>query len=352
MPKKKDDRKIERWITVKGNHIPIYEGESESDAVFNFVNKQIKDKQAKDDKKSKKEKVPDIPKRKSYRDIGKNFDDNSMQFYKDTGINMRIENKRIFNEDLVYDAMDTLADLQDKYHINSVPDPLANSGDRLQIIFCGQQDSWNSTKRFIDKDGKEKDCFANANYCSIALNPKYYSLTPEELGEIYDKGVDKTFYNASPIGSTYKDIVTHEVGHHLFDSWVVKQLEKTVDRKNVKFWDYYYDVQRYLTNDKNWVREKNPATALMNQLDDIWQDCIADLEKDKDVMKMLGRSSINMSITALASPEWGLRKYTAVSTYAMTNYHEMFAEMFTDYYANGENAKLLTKIVMSKFGIK
>ncbi len=35
-----ESRKIEQWITVNGNHIPIFEGESKKEAVERFTARQ------------------------------------------------------------------------------------------------------------------------------------------------------------------------------------------------------------------------------------------------------------------------------------------------------------------------
>ena len=34
-----DDKDIERWITVKGNHIPVKKGQSEKEAISNFMDR-------------------------------------------------------------------------------------------------------------------------------------------------------------------------------------------------------------------------------------------------------------------------------------------------------------------------
>jgi hypothetical protein len=35
-----DKREPINWITIKGRHIPIYEGQTEDDAIWDFIEKQ------------------------------------------------------------------------------------------------------------------------------------------------------------------------------------------------------------------------------------------------------------------------------------------------------------------------
>ena len=308
------------WITKNGKHIPIY-----ADKVSDDEKKKSREigqnEQEGSEKNGKKVAYAD------FEDIG----DMCMEFYKRTGINV-VGVPIMYNKEQVVQAFETLEDLQNKFSINKNADP-SSFEDRLELRFCYGTVGGNP---FTDE---HEDAFMMGGLGVIYLNPKYRKCSVSDLNEMYAEG-EKTHFH--PKTTTYKDVFVHEAAHHMLDSWVWEKCNH--DRAK------FDEVHTWLTKGQY----HNPANPnkVVYELDDKFKECREKLANNPEFKKMWGSSAVNLNELALASPEYSIGKWS-ISKYAAKNRHELVAEAFKDFYANGQNAKEYSKIIVfSIFGLK
>lgn len=305
------EREVVRWITIKGNHIPIY---------ANTISEDVLDySQYKGDPSAM-----------------------CMELYKRTGINMSGQLKNV-QEDTLVEICTTLEDLQKKYHINPVEDPDTLEGDRLEVhVALDYEHQFESEKL--------EDAFACADMCKISLNPKYYcEFTPEELDEMYAEGLTgSSFDNYHPKGTSSKDIIAHEAAHSMLDRKVWEMVEHDSDR--------YFRIQRFLTENVEYTGVSEDThediKMMFKKVEKIRKKYIKQLKQDEEAVKFLGNSLNDRAFLRYMADPYMFGKY-GISGYAKTNYHELVAEAFADFYANGKEARPLSKIVVEEMlGIK
>lgn len=160
----------------------------------------------------------------------------------------------------------------------------------------------------------------------IAFNEYVFSMHNPQLNKLYDSSTSgNTPYH--PKGTTAKDIITHELGHIMFSGYI-----RRINRRlaNHDMFDLYDASQ--------WVRSKGlrggtgiTATHIKNKV-------------DQALRNALGATPTSKNVLRYANPRYG--SSIAVSGYAATNIHELFAESVADYVANGVKASPLSKEIV------
>lgn len=152
-------KEIKRWITVNGNHIPIYEGESQAD-IQERINDMTGSHDKKDDKQDNNKIDKDIFKEHAEEyvgggvDVDKVFDKQELEFIKD---NMKTTDKPLYRvEDSKYTA--------DKLDIDDL--------DADDFKFKGSFRSFSSDMDFISSAMDEN----SDNYAGIE-NPVIFEIT-------------------------------------------------------------------------------------------------------------------------------------------------------------------------------
>ena len=311
------EREIERWVTWKGRRIPIYK-DTPGKEVYDYS---------------------------SLNDPA----DMCMELYKRTGINMR-GRLRGMHPETCAQVCTTLEDLQNKYHINEADDPNSSEGDRLDVVV---PDTYSPEYEYFKQSEGENDeiPFAVADLCRISLNPDYYKMSPEDLDAVYAEGVGPEYANSDnfhPKGTTAKDIVAHEVAHHMLDKKIWDMVERDYGR--------YQTIQRFLTENVEYTgvsEDTLPDIQMMfKKFDRIRKKYIKQISQDEEAVSYLGgKPRENTMLREMANPisfgRYGICKYSA------RNYHELIAEAFADFYANGKKARPLSRLLVKEiFGIK
>ena len=261
-----------------------------------------------------------------------NIYDMTEELYNRTGI-LVDGNFNAMNKDTMAETCTTLEDLQERFYINAIPDP--NSDDlsnRLKIQVDYEYVSMNSFQ-----GEKNENNFATAELCRIRLNPKYYKLSPAEFNAIYEEGTEG-YSPFHPKGTKSKDIIAHEVAHHLLDTFVWEYCGHDADK--------YFQCQEYLTHGKYY-----PDNKAIDELLIRFRNIQEKLENDPDLTKALG-GRCKLSARGLANPEYSIKGWK-ISKYAFKNDHELVAEAFADYYANGKDASNLSRMIVKElFGFE
>ena len=267
-----------------------------------------------------------------------NQQDMAMELYKRTGINFNGHLKDV-NKDTFARTCETLEDLENKYHINGVgPDDM--QGYRLDVVVPADYEH--------TFEGEElENAFACARLNTVYLNSEHFSMNPEELDSAYATGTEgyRPFH---PKGTTSRDIIVHEVAHHMMDRKVWEMCGHDTDK--------YFKIQKFLT-DENEYDEVSESTMpeikeLFNRFNKVRKKYIGYLKKDPEAVDYLGSYlKPNTHLTFMANAET-FGRY-GICKYASTNYHELIAESFADFYANGKEAKQLSRMIVVEFlGIK
>lgn len=259
------------------------------------------------------------------------------ELYRRTGINVR-GNLRNVNANTLAQCCDTLEDLQNKYHINDVTDPNVSDNNRLEIEI--------PTESFSLVNA---DAFAEARLCAITLNPKYYKLEPEELDSIYTAGT-QGYTPYHPVGTRGSDIIAHEAAHHMLDKKVWELCGHDVD-KYVKVSEFLTTPTEYTDMGETTLPE---IKTLFNSFDKVRLQYVNYLRKDENAVRYIGSYLHERKrLRAMANPKGDFGFRYSISEYASKNYHELVAESFADYYRNGKQARVLSKMIVSEiFGIK
>lgn len=271
-----------------------------------------------------------------YSKIEKNVD-KTMELYKRTGINMTGNITAGMSKSVCSQVCATLEDLQNKYHINAVTDVNSGSNERLEVSVPNAYD-----KAFNELD--VDDAFAQARLCKIDLNSKYYSLEQNELDEIYAQSA--TGYRPyHPTGSTAKDIIAHEAAHHMLNTQVWNMC-KNVDSADRA--DRYNKIHNFLMESTEYTAmgEKTlpEIKTLFNKFEKVREQYLEYVRSDDEAQGYIGAPiRDDTRLRYMANSEM-FGRY-GISKYAGTNYHELVAESFTDFYANGQQAKPLSRMV-------
>lgn len=336
-----DKREPVAWITKNGKHIPIFADSASEDEIRKA--QQIKANKAQaDEKNGKPVKISEDYEtiRKHYEQFRGDPQKCGMELYERTGINLTGRLNDVDDDTLVV-VCATLEDLQRKFHINEAK-PIGTDVNRLEVSVPGYYEH--------SFDGELEDAFAHARMNKISLNSRYYSLNPKEFDEVYAEGTDG-YEPFHPKGTTSKDIIAHEAAHHLLDLYVWNKYCKD-DEDFDRAYRNYHKIQDFL-NDPTEYTGMGEKTApeikeIFNKFDKVRLQYVKQMKRDPDAVKYLGHAlSENRFLREMSNPiRFG---HYAISKYSAKNYHELVAEAFADYYANGKNAKLLSRMLVKEF---
>lgn len=152
------------------------------------------------------------------------------------------------------------------------------------------------------------NAMAQSNGSTIFFNPKYYSLTPDQLTQVYQNSVESGFH---PNGD-YKSILIHEAGHNVAHEYINQKIQSEMGV------GYYATVAAI----KDWNKGTSwSAKTIQKSL--IIQAC-----------KNLGLKGSAQSNAKL------------ISRYAGSKPCETIAEAYADYKSNGTNAHPLSQEIV------
>lgn len=154
------------------------------------------------------------------------------------------------------------------------------------------------------KDYDNNNAFAATNGISLAANTAYFGNT-QGLATLYQGTVDSGFH---PAGTTWKDIVSHELGHIAVRGYIKKQNPNASAAEISKLW-----------------ASGSVSGKIVN-------DAINEIKKN---YKAYGFTKVPTAQQ--------LRK--DISRYATKNRDETIAEAWADFHANGGQAKVLSRVI-------
>lgn len=310
-----DEDQIEKWVTINGARTPILKdgsiGFSHSiDADFNTKQRQLD--ASSDLRKAFKqlEAGMDAAHEKQLNRYVKDFTDK-------TGVgvsNVGAGNVKNCDAETIKEAFDSLAEATKKYGVQNF---------ELDIY---------SNEDMTDKDGNSAYASVNGTI-EMRLNEKYYGMAKEDLAKVYATDVERWYH---PQGTTSKDILVHELAH--------LKLNKQVAQMSSNL-SSYENAQEYLIrpNGGNYKSDfiVSRLKARFGKVEQQYKDYLV----AEGVMENPGR----WTLLQLVNPDKiGKTKY-ALSRYAATNYHEVLAEALADYNANGDNARVISKLLLAEF---
>lgn len=301
-----NNKKVDHWVTINGNHVPIYDGETEED-----VKKRLDDWNNQNSKKS------------SYADIeskGKMVS----KFMEDTDIIVDGEVESKCPHDTLATMLDTLSELKDKY------------GKELGV-------SWLS---YVDDnvDGQQDNVYADFKLGGkLRVNLKYFGRDKNTIQEVYDAGGEHNVKAADAVQA----IIAHECGHGRMANALNNIIYDQVKKKGIT-WNYDDYVTAW-----NWLGDDTKqGNSITSEIYGRFHAIEEKLNNDIEVQKKWGGESTpkspNMSIRGFANPMFSW-KGMEVSKYAATNYHELLAESFCDVECNGAQASRVSKEVYDAF---
>ena len=306
--KKPGQRTVERWVTINGNHVPIFEGETEEDVKnrLNEWNKQNSKKASYHDYKDDKKKM-------------------TAQF---------MMNNPVMVDDAVVEALDY--------------DVLADVYDTIEDI-KGEYNCWVSNIKLMDrtdKDGNENTSMADININgTMRLNPEYFE-SEWYLDDTYKECVSDKFHPPAPNGAI--GVISHELGHAIVYEKLFNRQKELL--KGGTDWGFDGDI----VSTNRWLQHPSEFpdldTSGGKQVFKEWYEAINSVQEsvasNKTIQEQWGGKSTpkrpNMSLTGMAKR---FPRPYGVSGYAEKNYHELIAESFCDVYCNGNEASLISKEV-------
>ena len=300
-----NSKKVDHWITINGNHVPIYDGETEED---------VKNRLDNWNKQNSK--------KKSYRDILKEKDiyEATAQFIADTHVGVTESVLEQVDSDVLTTVYDTIADIKDKYN-------------------C-----WLKTIKLMDRkdeDGNEETAMADISMNgTMRLNPEYFE-SDWYLDDVFKDCVDDKFHPPAPNGAI--GVISHELGHALIYEKLFSRQKELL--RGGTDWGMDGDllaINRWLSNPSNFPELE---TSGGKQIFKEWYEAINKIQENvvnnKTIQEQWGGRP-NMSITGMAKR---FPRPYGVSGYAEKNYHELIAESFSDVFCNGDQASLISKEV-------
>ena len=300
-----NERKIERWVTINGNHVPIFEGETEEDVKHRLDNWNKQNS-----------------KKASYADLLREHDiyEATAQFVADNHIAI---SEGVLNEidpEVLVEVYDTIDDIKDKYK-------------------C-----WLKNIKLMDRkdeNGNEETAMADISIDgTMRLNPEYFE-SGWYLNDIFKDCVDDKFHPPAPNGTI--GVISHELGHALvYEKLFSRQKELLRGGTDWGMDGDIVAINRWLGNPSNFPELE---TSGGKQIFKEWYEAINKIQENvannKTIQEKWGGKP-NMNITAMAKR---LPRPYGVSGYAETNYHELIAESFSDVFCNGDQASLISKEV-------
>ena len=285
------DREIKQWITVNGNHIPIYENESNYDAMRRFIaekNEAIKQSQIEknkeqadllNNKKTVKKSMTLKEIQNHYKD---NYNINIHSSYFSDGCDPRF----------LTDSMESLDKLYAEFPQLKVINPKIMSKD-----FANDEARF---RRF-----KTATALSEKQTTNIYVNSAKFSGA--NYGASKQKYLDNVKEGSYPQNTTIANVLVHELGH---------KLEYIISKKNG------------LSDDE--ISRNSLSLALVTRA----------YEKMRGQFK--GMQDARDSISGYAG-----KNYSILDDGDLPAYEETFAEAVSDYVSNGSKAKPFSKQIVT-----
>lgn len=311
-----NNKKVDHWVTINGNHVPIYDGETEEDVKTRLDNwnKQNSKKASYHDYKDDKKKM-------------------TAQF---------MMNNPVMVDDTVVDTVDY--------------DVLADVYDTIEDI-KSEYKCWVSNIKLMDtkdKNGNEETAMASISLDgTMRLNPEYFE-SEWYLDDTYKECVEDNFHPKAPNGAI--GVIAHELGHGIIYEKLFSRQKELL--RGGTDWGFDGDLR----NINNWLGDAEGGSSKLPELDtsggkqlfNEWYKAIQDVHetiatnKDIQIAWSGEKNPTKPSMNTLRLVSQFMSKYD-ISKYAGTDYHEMIAEAFCDVYCNGDEASLMSKAVYNQF---
>lgn len=319
------EREIEKWITWKGKHIPIYK-----DSVKLNPTKVFGGKLPNGEWTDPYEDIPEANIPKKYSDIiaegtPEALDEAKAEFKRETKVDFNVYSINGENMGMI---MDAVATVKAKYNCNitdienATSDMLSESPDAC---------AW------MGQDGV------------MYINAEYFNRSRKELEGDW-RGSQLVHRNFHPQGGA-ESIIVHEMGHAIFNRFVANEITESGENimSDISLWESHYDAcQRFLiTKDKSEgfsadvYRSSTGYKRIVDYFDELGNEL-----RDQPYLKEKWGGKPTLSLLALANTKYGYND--AICEYAGTNYHEMVAEAFTDVFMNGGSASFTSKFIYDR----
>lgn len=189
------DKEPKTWITINGNHIPIFEGESKDDAVKRWT----KDKTIKKQKAEKKEEKEDTSYRLTHRP------GNPLKYPDEVATLDKIGSGKFFPKDFLDRPQEYLADYNDygdSKYIISILKKAQNNPDMEVTIYRGAPSGGKlHTGDWVSLSKKYAEDYAHGGNYSDNENSKVYSYKVKASDLSFD---GDSFYEFGYWGRTRK----------------------------------------------------------------------------------------------------------------------------------------------------
>ena len=267
-------------------------------------------------------------------------------FRKDTGILVDPHMKYDISDSNYYMILNTLASLHDTY------------GDQMgfDMVTVATKSKW--------EDPEYKNAYATAHDVNfININPKYFMQSYDELNEQYLESTQGTWDNFHPNGTVARDIIAHEVGHIMFNRYLHNMWDKyggaVVDKSDWgktaesfadwnKINEWINSTADYPTSEEN-IKNSKFMSAIWKDFNDVVKDYQNYLTQPEQLKYLGTNPHTNTPADLIRGANPFNRGKLGISEYATKNFHELMAESFADVSANGNKAKVLSKMIVNKF---
>lgn len=187
---------------------------------------------------------------------------------------------------------------------------MSTDGETLKEVFDtirdfkNQYPEWMGSLKSID-DYTDNNSFAATNGTVLKVNTAYYGNT-QGLDTLYQSTVASGFH---PAGTTWRDIDNHELGHVAMHAVGQKM---------------YPDANEFK---RRWNNGTLPARLV--------HEAYQEIQSAPNSYGFRGRVPSESELRG------------AISRYATKNFHETIAEAWTDYHANKNASKALSRAIMA-----
>ena len=280
-------KEVKRWITVNGNHIPIYENESDYDAMRRFIaerneatkRSQIEKNKEQADLLNNKKTIKSMTLRELQKHYKDNYNITIHSSYFSDGCDPRFLTESAENLDRLYTEFPQLKELNAK---------IASS-------------DFTQNDRVI-KQFKNAIALSDAKNADIWLNQSTFRQYATTKQKYSDRVADGMY----PKNTTVANTLIHELGHKL-EYMIAKQIG---------------------VPDKD-LNQHSTAFVIVN----------------KAYEKMRGRYK-DMQSARNSISKYAGKNYTILEHNDLPAYEETFAEAISDYISNGSKAKPFSKQIV------
>ena len=376
------DKKPVAWITVKGNRIPLFEGETAKDA----ITRKFGANKNKTHVEESRAPEPNFKSREeAYSYYEKKFSECSSTYRNKVatqlGINARGKEKikelaRIYTERWVKahpddeqlkqqqisrnkEEAERVIDQQkptDSYYKYDTTEEMTEQFMRdTNIMVDGAvpllahrrclATTYDTVKNIRDKYGafvnnikiepegsvhmEESTIACMSNNGTLTLNAAYFSR-PEEFKRMQKNNNTSYFPYHPKTADACEGAVAHEMGHAILFKQMRNWYLDAVQQDPTNAVRHYQEAYSFL--DMKWPHVA-PGNTLYNKLHSAFDGIGDKISNDPEIIKRWGGKP-NLSVIGWANPQYSMPGI-GVSEYAGKNFHELVAESFCEVYCNG-----------------